>query len=55
MKQKVTAKTLAETLAAKCRWFLLCPNKATTVVHHPTLGDVPTCARCAERVANSYR
>lgn len=31
----------------KCRWFLLCPNPATTAVAHPILGDVPCCAKCA--------
>lgn len=32
-----------------CRWFLLCTNPATTTVRHPILGQVPCCARCAER------
>ena len=35
--------------ACKCRWFLACDNPATTMVSHPIMGAVPTCARCAER------
>ena len=31
-----------------CEWFALCENTAATFVYHPVLGDVPTCARCAE-------
>jgi hypothetical protein len=37
----------------ECRWFLLCDNVATTAVRHPILGLVPTCARCAARVARN--
>lgn len=33
----------------KCRWFLLCQRDAVTTAPHPILGDVPICARCAER------
>ncbi len=29
-----------------CKWFLLCENLATLTEPHPTLGDVPICARC---------
>ncbi len=34
----------------KCRWFLLCRNKATRTRSHPVLGDVPICQRCDEKV-----
>lgn len=34
-----------------CQWFLLCENEATTTLYHPILGAVPTCERCAEKVA----
>lgn len=33
-----------------CHWFAQCDNTATTKTSHPTLGEVPTCARCDERV-----
>lgn len=29
-----------------CEWFALCLRPATGTVHHPVLGDVPTCDRC---------
>lgn len=29
-----------------CQWFALCGRPATGTVHHPILGDVPTCDRC---------
>lgn len=29
-----------------CEWFALCTNKATDVVKHVILGDVPICDRC---------
>lgn len=29
-----------------CQWFAGCTREATTTTPHPTLGDVPTCARC---------
>jgi hypothetical protein len=32
-----------------CQWFALCDRAATTTVPHPTLGNVPCCARCAGR------
>ena len=34
-----------------CQWFLKCTNPATTALPHPTLGSVPTCLRCATKVA----
>lgn len=39
----------------RCRWFLACENKATTVIRHPVLGGVPACAECASRVARIPR
>lgn len=35
--------------ALYCQWYAACPSDATTIVSHPVLGDVPTCARCAQR------
>jgi hypothetical protein len=32
-----------------CEWFALCDHPAAGVVKHPVLGDVPTCARCAQQ------
>lgn len=32
-----------------CRWYLLCTNKTDRVLHHPALGAVPTCTRCATK------
>lgn len=43
-----------EDLIAKgrvCEWFALCDRPATVLVPHPVLGQVPTCDRCADRVA----
>lgn len=34
----------------RCAWFLNCTNEATYTVEHPTLGRVPACGRCLERV-----
>lgn len=31
-----------------CRWFLKCDAPAVTTVTHPTLGEVPCCARHAK-------
>jgi hypothetical protein len=31
-----------------CQWFAGCGRPATGTTHHPILGDVPTCDRCAE-------
>jgi hypothetical protein len=33
-----------------CRWFLMCTREAVTTLPHPVLGEVPACARCAEKV-----
>lgn len=30
----------------RCEWFLMCTNRATGVMPHPILGDVPICDRC---------
>lgn len=30
-----------------CEWYVLCDKKADGIVHHPILGEVPTCQRCA--------
>ena len=37
-------------LTKRCRWFLLCQNRAATTRLHPVLGEVPCCERCAARV-----
>jgi hypothetical protein len=33
-----------------CSWFALCDHPAAGVVHHPILGNVPTCQRCADKL-----
>ena len=33
-----------------CEWFLLCENEADGTVHHPFIGWVPTCKRCADKL-----
>ena len=33
-----------------CQWFALCDNEATTTRPHPTLGDVPICESCDDKV-----
>lgn len=35
----------------RCEQFAACTNAATVVLAHPVLGAVPTCDRCAARVA----
>lgn len=32
-----------------CEYYLLCTNPAEGTVTHPILGEVPTCARCANK------
>lgn len=32
-----------------CQWFALCSNRAATHRHHPILGMLPVCLRCAPR------
>lgn len=34
----------------KCEWFAKCDNDADGVTPHPVLGDVPICARCADKL-----
>lgn len=36
---------------ANCQWFAMCTNVAAVLIDHPILRKVPTCTRCAERVA----
>lgn len=33
-----------------CEWFAQCVRPADGVVWHPTLGDVPTCRTCADKL-----
>jgi hypothetical protein len=35
---------------ALCEWFAKCIRVAAGVVWHPTLGDVPTCQECADKL-----
>ena len=37
--------------AIRCAWFALCDRLATHTRRHPTLGDVPICDRCEERIS----
>lgn len=32
-----------------CQWSLPCTEPAEWLMHHPTLGPVPTCNGCADR------
>jgi hypothetical protein len=34
-----------------CRWFARCDNPAVTTQPHPTLGLVPICQICADKMA----
>jgi hypothetical protein len=34
-----------------CRQWLLCENVATMTLPHPILGELPSCKRCAEKMA----
>jgi hypothetical protein len=34
-----------------CQWFALCTRWAVTTQSHPTLGDVPICGRCRDKIA----
>lgn len=31
-----------------CEWFVKCIREAAGVVHHPVIGNVPTCRECAD-------
>jgi hypothetical protein len=33
-----------------CHWFAKCVNQAVTTMSHPTLGDVPICTRCKDKM-----
>ncbi|QSM01181.1 hypothetical protein SEA_NANOSMITE_157 [Mycobacterium phage Nanosmite] len=35
---------------APCQWFARCENPANGLRDHPTLGQVPICKRCDEKV-----
>lgn len=37
-------------LEVPCQWFALCTRHAATTRQHPTLGDVPICARCNDKI-----
>ena len=39
----------------QCRWFMMCLNRATKYRTHPTLGDVPICDRCDEKIERLSR
>lgn len=34
--------------APECQWFAGCRNRATQLVPHVVLGEVPTCDECAD-------
>lgn len=34
-----------------CQYFALCTNPAIGTLPNPIIGDVPTCRRCAEKMA----
>ena len=36
--------------AVRCSWFHWCDRIAVYYVPHPVLDDVPTCARCVDRI-----
>ena len=33
-----------------CEWFATCTNPAVIHIHHPILGAVPACQRCADKL-----
>lgn len=33
-----------------CEWFVTCPNLTNHAIHHPVLGWVPCCLKCAEHL-----
>ena len=35
---------------SKCQWFALCENDATRAELHPTLGAVPICNSCSDKL-----
>lgn len=36
-----------------CQWFAMCDQEADRLIIFPILGDIPTCARCAEKLGLS--
>ena len=42
------------TTETRCEWFALCDHVAAGVVHHPILGNVPTCQRCADKLGLTF-
>ncbi|WP_018502939.1 hypothetical protein [Parafrankia discariae] len=42
---------LDEAPAGPCEWFALCDHPADRYRPHPILGQVPICARCAEKLS----
>lgn len=47
----IEGETVVFSVGAICQWFARCDNPATTALPHPTLGSVPCCQRCADKVA----
>lgn len=35
---------------AKCGWWARCPRRATGLMAHPVLGDLPICDECRKNV-----
>jgi len=35
-----------------CEWFIMCDNPATMTRSHPSLGEVPICKRCNDKMEN---
>jgi hypothetical protein len=48
-RRDANADAMAEPDVEICEWYALCDNPAEGEVHHPILGYVPTCGRCAAK------
>jgi hypothetical protein len=51
----MTRRRLKPKTEGSCQYFMLCAEPAVTSVPNPVLGDVPTCAKCADKYHRLFK